>query len=104
MYKELEQEFQVSGQVIKSFEKQDALGAVAPAAAATCPLAFSTDMLAKARGMSNVPCAIPMLEYYHNETSLKQAVWQHTWENNMNQLINGPMAQIAQCVCGLGKS
>ena len=42
--------------------------------------------------------AMPMLEYDHSEASSKQAGRQHIWEEEMNQLINGPMAQIAQCV------
>ena len=55
-------------------------------------------MLAKGRGNSNVLCAVPMLEHFHNETSFRGAVRPQTWKEEMNQLIDGTMAAIAQCV------
>ena len=72
--KHQEQEFQATGHVIKSFQQQDAFHPLAAAVAATCSIGAAKELLAEARGMSKVLCAIPMLEQHHNEKSFREAV------------------------------
>ena len=67
----------VNGKVINSMEKQDAGGEVTPAVTAIFSLAASREMVATARGQTDVLCSqLPRLEHFHIETSFRKAVEQ----------------------------
>ena len=83
-------------------EKQDAGGEVAPAISATVPIAAAIEMVAKARGETNAQSnQLPMLEQFHTKANFRKAVEKHSWQQEIDQLINGPMTKFAEAVwCG----
>ena len=85
-HKKPEQEIQINGQPINSFERQDSVTQVGGSWSATVSVGAAQEMEAKAGGISTVVTLIPTLQGYHRLVSFKVAVAAHIWRDEVASL------------------